>query len=60
MREVYLHDRTIPKNSQVRMLVASATRDERVFPSPDRFDIDRKHSGHNLGFGYVPNAPTVR
>jgi cytochrome P450 len=52
MRDVHLHGRTIPKDSPVLMLVASATRDERVFPSPDRFDIDRKHSGHNLGFGY--------
>jgi cytochrome P450 len=23
-----------------------------MFPDPDRFDIERKHSGHNLGFGY--------
>lgn len=52
MRDVHLHATTIPKDSPVLMLVASATRDERAFPDADRFDIDRRHSGHNLGFGY--------
>jgi cytochrome P450 len=51
MRDVHLHGRTIPKNNPVLMLVASATRDERAFPCPDRFEIDREHSGHNPGFG---------
>ncbi|WP_416564523.1 cytochrome P450 [Nocardia testacea] len=50
--EVRLHDRTIPPGSYVLMLLASATRDERAFPDAGRFDIDRPHAGHNLGFGY--------
>lgn len=52
MRDVHLRGRTIPKGSPVMMLVASATRDEAVFPNPDRFDMNRPHSGHNLAFGY--------
>ncbi|MEU1550383.1 cytochrome P450 [Nocardia sp. NPDC005745] len=52
LRAVHLHGRTIPRHSPVLMLLASANRDERAFPDADRFDIDRPHSGHNLGFGY--------
>ena len=52
MRDVTLHGCTIPKHSPVMMITGSATRDERRFPDPDRFDITRKHGGHNLGFGY--------
>ncbi|MEU1983796.1 cytochrome P450 [Nocardia sp. NPDC019395] len=52
LRDVHLHDRTIPQGSHVLMLLASATRDENAFHNAGRFDIDRPHSGHNLGFGY--------
>jgi cytochrome P450 len=52
LREVHLHGQTIPAHSPVLMLLASANRDERAFRDADRFDIDRPHSGHNLGFGY--------
>ena len=34
------------------LINGSATRDERAFPDPDRFDIDRIPSGHNVNFGY--------
>jgi cytochrome P450 len=34
------------------LINGSATRDERAFVDPDRFDIDRAPSGHNLNFGY--------
>lgn len=51
-RDVHLHGRTIPQGSHVLMLLASATRDENAFHDAGRFDIDRAHSGHNLGFGY--------
>jgi cytochrome P450 len=51
-REVTLHGTTIPAGSVVMLINGSATRDERAFPDPDRFDIDRIPSGHNLNFGY--------
>ena len=50
--EVTLHGTTIPAGSVVMLINGSATRDERAFPDPDRFDIDRIPSGHNLNFGY--------
>ncbi|EKF25770.1 cytochrome P450 family protein [Mycolicibacterium hassiacum DSM 44199] len=50
--DVEFHGVTIPKDSAVMMINGSATRDERAFEDPDRFDITRKPKGHNLGFGY--------
>ncbi|MGV0791851.1 cytochrome P450 [Mycolicibacterium sp. XJ1819] len=51
-RDVSLHGATIPAGSIVMLINGSATRDERVFADPDRFDIDRIPSGHNINFGY--------
>jgi cytochrome P450 len=51
-RDVTLHGTTIPADSIVMLINGSATRDERAFADPDRFDIDRIPSGHNLNFGY--------
>ncbi|MDT5078329.1 MAG: hypothetical protein QOJ80_2966 [Mycobacterium sp.] len=51
-REVELHGTTIPAGSVVMLINGSATRDERAFPDPDRFDVERTPSGHNLNFGY--------
>lgn len=51
-RDVTLHGVTIPEHSPVMLVVGSATRDERRFSEPDRFDITRRPGGHNLGFGY--------
>jgi cytochrome P450/ferredoxin-NADP reductase len=36
-----IHDVTIPADSRVMILTASANRDERVFEDPDYFDVDR-------------------
>lgn len=52
LRDVDIHDRTIPRDSAVLMLLASADRDGRAFDDADRFDIDRRFGGHNLGLGY--------
>ncbi|MCV7278304.1 cytochrome P450 [Mycolicibacterium flavescens] len=50
--DVTLHGTTIPAASMVMLINGSATRDERVFTDPDRFDIDRIPFGHNINFGY--------
>ncbi|WP_156737761.1 cytochrome P450, partial [Mycobacterium sp. E735] len=50
--DVELHGTVIPKHNPVMLINGSATRDERAFVDADRFDINRRHSGHNLGFGY--------
>ncbi|PTL80967.1 cytochrome P450 [Vitiosangium sp. GDMCC 1.1324] len=41
----------IPKGSRVMLLLASANRDPRKFPDPDRFDISRETQGH-VAFGH--------
>jgi cytochrome P450 len=52
-REVTLHGVTIPAGSAVLLINGSASRDERVFPDPDRFDIDRvRKFRYNINFGY--------
>jgi len=50
-RDVALHGATIPKGAIVAPLLGSANRDERQFPDPDRFDIERNPQSH-LGFGF--------
>ena len=52
-RDVTLHGSTIPAGSAVLLVTGSATRDERMFPDPDRVDIDRERKmGFNLALGY--------
>ena len=43
--DVTLHGTTIPAGDRVLILAGSANRDERHFPDPDRFDLDRDTSG---------------
>jgi cytochrome P450 len=53
MRDITLHGKIIPEGSAVLLITASATRDERMFPDPDRLDIDRERKmGFNLALGY--------
>jgi cytochrome P450 len=53
MREVHLHDVTIPEGKPVFLLGASAHRDPDAFTDADTFDIDRDRTeAQNLGFGY--------
>ncbi len=42
----------VPHNTKVLCLLAAANRDPRKWPDPDRYDIDRRPSGHvALGSG---------
>jgi cytochrome P450 len=51
-RAVEVHGETIPTDSKVVLLTGAATRDERKFPDPDRFDIHRTFDHHvSLGLG---------
>lgn len=48
--DVQIRDATIPAGNPVLLLTGAATRDERQYPDPDAFDVDREPS-HALGFG---------
>jgi cytochrome P450 len=50
-RDTERHGVAIPADSSVTVLLGSANRDERRFPDPDRFDVDRDTKGH-MGFGF--------
>jgi len=49
-RDVTLHGTTMTRGESVLLLFGSANRDDRVFPDPDLFDIDRK-AEHQIAFG---------
>ena len=51
MRDVELAGTSLPKDAMLMVMFASANRDEKHFPDPDRFDIHRNTQGH-LGFGH--------
>lgn len=55
-RDLELHGVKIPEGSYVLSYIGSANRDERVFPDPDRFDLDRDTRGHgHLAFAHGPH-----
>jgi cytochrome P450 len=49
-RDITLHNTTMSRGESVLLVFGSANRDERVFPDPDVFDIDRKPE-HLVAFG---------
>jgi len=49
-RPVVVGDVEIPAGEKVLLFLGAANRDHRRWPDPDRFDIDRKASGH-VAFG---------
>jgi cytochrome P450 len=51
MRERTFCDTTIPAGQPILLLTGAATRDERAFADPDRFNVDRK-PGLAIGFGH--------
>ena len=50
MREVAWHGQTVPRGARILLLLGAANRDEREYPDPDRFDVDRQIP-ESLGFG---------
>jgi cytochrome P450 len=50
LRDVEMHDRTIPEGDRVLLLVGSANRDETVFDAPDEYRLGRDTS-NLLSFG---------
>jgi cytochrome P450 len=54
-RDVTLHDRTIPANSFVLIMVGSANRDPARIEHPDRFDVGRSPNPH-IAFGHGIHA----
>jgi cytochrome P450 len=50
MKDVSLHGQTMKAGDFVCLAYGSGNRDERQYPDPDRYDINRKPRGH-LGFG---------
>jgi len=50
MQDVTLHGQTLKAGDFVCLAYGSGNRDERAFPNPDAYDIERKPRGH-LGFG---------
>ncbi len=51
LADVQIAGTCIPKDAIVAALIGSANRDERRFPDPDRFDLDRDTQGH-IAFGF--------
>jgi cytochrome P450 len=62
-RPVEIAGTTIPENSSVTVLLASANRDEHQFEAPDRFDVTRDTRGHmsfGLGIHFCLGASLAR
>jgi cytochrome P450 len=51
MRDVEWHGARVPAGSVMLLLTGSAGRDERQYPDPDRFDVERE-VGRHVSFGY--------
>ena len=63
LEDVELHGQHIPKGASVMCGIASANRDESVFPNADQFDITRnpnRHIAFGLGIHYCLGAPLAR
>jgi cytochrome P450 len=51
MRDSTWHGVAIPAGARVALVTGSASRDEREYPDPDRFDVTRRHE-RELYFGH--------
>jgi cytochrome P450 len=54
-QDVLMYGVRIPEGALVHVLIGSANRDPRKFPSPDEFDLDRAGKGDHLAFGAGPH-----
>jgi cytochrome P450 len=50
--DVTMHGVTIPAGEKVMLITGSATRDERAYADPDRFDLRREADPSTMFFGY--------
>ncbi|MBR8640615.1 cytochrome P450 [Streptomyces tuirus] len=53
-RDTVIHGTHLPEGARMVLLPASGNRDERVFPDPDSFDLDRDTSKH-IAYGRGPH-----
>lgn len=63
LSETVIAGTTVPKGVKVMLLFGSANRDERHFPDPDSFRIDRDdgdHVGYGAGIHFCLGAPLAR
>jgi hypothetical protein len=63
VRPVELHGRRLAAGETILLLTGSANRDEREFPEPDAFRIERRprrHLGFGQGIHYCIGAPLAR
>jgi hypothetical protein len=61
--EAEINGTRIPANQKVLVLYGAANRDERQFPDPDRFDIERspnRQVGFGIGIHFCLGAPLAR
>ncbi|MGH7820785.1 MAG: cytochrome P450, partial [Candidatus Binatia bacterium] len=62
-RDVEWYGTVVPKGERILLLIGAANRDERAYPDPDRFDVDRKIP-NQLAFGegvhFCIGAPLAR
>ena len=54
-RDVEVHGRTIPAGERVILVTGAASRDDRVYAEPDRYDLRRVPEVVGLGLGYGPH-----
>lgn len=50
-QDICMHGKTLKQGEAVALVYAAANRDERVFPEPDSFIIDRPNMKDSLAFG---------
>ncbi len=55
IKETTINGITIPVGDKVAFGLASANRDELVYPEPERFRLDRDHARDHLAFGGGPH-----